>query len=101
MKNRLDALAEPDEIYEENAVLEPINKGIDNDYSKTMGGGSKFGGEYRQEPLYRTGFPTRDNYIGKPRLKNDVSQLGINSQLVINASANRDKERSIRSELLA
>lgn len=99
-KSHLDVFDKPDEIYEENIILDPVNRTTDYDYSRTQGGNSKFRSEYRQEPLYRTGFPIRGNYASKLSQKNEVSQLGINSQLVIGSNANRDKERNLRSELL-
>jgi hypothetical protein len=77
-------------------MIDPVMKGYDHDYSRTQGGDSKLMG-YRQEPLFRTGFPVRDNYTSKLRPRNEVSQLGINSQLIINPSANKEKERGIRS----
>lgn len=47
MKTRLEAFENPDEIYEENIILEPVNKSLGNDYSRTVVS-NKFGGEYRQ-----------------------------------------------------
>lgn len=73
--------------------------GDEHDYARTLGGMSKLQGEYKQDPMYRTSFPKRDNYTSTLKTRNEVSQLGLNSQLVINPSTRKEIERISRSEL--
>lgn len=74
-----------------------LNKSYEHDYARTLGGMSKLQGEYKQDPMYRTSFPKRDNYTSTLKNRNEVSQLGLNSQLVINPSTRKEIERIGRS----
>lgn len=83
------------ETFEENIILQPINKRHDFQYSQT--GGSRFGIEVKQDNLFKSTFPKRESFGNKSNQHNEISQLGLNSQLIINQDRREPIIRNTRS----